>query len=47
MTSVIAMPAFQNVFNCGTEGETVSVIFSLYTVCVLPSGSVAALYGYR
>ncbi|KAI1329436.1 putative MFS lactose permease [Xylariaceae sp. FL0255] len=32
LTAVVAMTQFQNVFHSGTDGKTVSVIFSLYTV---------------
>ncbi len=32
MTSILAMPFFQNTFHSGTTGQKVSVIFSMYTV---------------
>jgi hypothetical protein len=35
MTSIIAMPHFQDTFHTGTTGEKVAIIFSLYTVYVL------------
>jgi hypothetical protein len=35
LTGIIAMEQFQDVFHSGTEGPTVSLLFSLYTVSVL------------
>jgi MFS family permease len=47
MTSVIAMPHFQDVFHCGTTGSQVSVIFSLYTVGAMVGAPFAAMLSDR
>ena len=43
MTSIIAMPHFQNVFHSGDTGPKVSVIFSLYTVGAICGAPFAAI----
>jgi sugar porter (SP) family MFS transporter len=51
MTGVIAMPHFQHVFQTGTTGTQVAVIFSLYTVGAMVGSPLAAIvtdrYGRR
>ncbi|KAJ4297371.1 hypothetical protein N0V88_004290 [Collariella sp. IMI 366227] len=47
MTSIIAMPGFRKQFNTDTEGPTVSVIYSLYTVGSMIGAPFAAVLSDR
>ncbi|KAK3935843.1 general substrate transporter [Diplogelasinospora grovesii] len=47
MTSIIAMPHFQDTFHTGTTGEKVSIIFSLYTVGSMIGAPFAAVLSDR
>ncbi|KAK3393329.1 general substrate transporter [Podospora didyma] len=47
MTSILAMKHFQNVFQTGTTGTQVSVIFSLYTVGSMVGAPFAAVLSDR
>ncbi|OAA56239.1 General substrate transporter [Niveomyces insectorum RCEF 264] len=47
MTSLIAMPHFQDTFHSGTTGPQVSVIFSLYTVGAMVASPFAAILSDR
>ncbi|KAK3989939.1 putative transporter [Cladorrhinum sp. PSN332] len=47
MTSILAMPFFQEKFKSGTTGSTVSVIFSLYTVGAMVGAPFAAVLSDR